>query len=79
MSAQPPDVQRTERPSGAELNQRDLELLRHLAAAMSTAAVAAAMSISTNTARTRIRRLARKLSVAGREQIVECARALGIV
>jgi DNA-binding CsgD family transcriptional regulator len=58
---------------------RDLELLQHLADGLSTARVAAAMSITTNTARTRIRRLEYKLSVVGREQIVDCARQLGLV
>jgi DNA-binding CsgD family transcriptional regulator len=80
MPDQPPEVKAVARLAGAAaLNQRDLELLRHLAAAMSTAAVAAAMSISTNTVRTRIRRLARKLSVVGRAQVAERAYQLGII
>jgi DNA-binding CsgD family transcriptional regulator len=56
------------------VNDRDLELLRHLAAGLSTARTAAAMSITTNTVRTRIRRLERKFSVVGRDQVVDCAR-----
>ena len=58
---------------------RDLELLRHLADELSTARIAAAMSITTNTARTRIRRLEGKLSVVGREQVVDCARQHGLI
>ncbi|MGY1640321.1 helix-turn-helix transcriptional regulator [Geodermatophilus sp. SYSU D00703] len=45
---------------------RDLELLRHLADGLSTARIAAAMSITTNTVRTCIRRLEHRLSVTGR-------------
>jgi DNA-binding CsgD family transcriptional regulator len=58
---------------------RDLELLRHLTGGLSTARIAAAMSITVNTVRTRIRRLEHKLSVGGRDQVVDCARQLGII
>lgn len=64
---------------GPALTERDREVLRHLADGMSTARVAAVMSISTNTVRTRIRRLQRKLTVLERDQIVDVARGLGIV
>jgi ATP/maltotriose-dependent transcriptional regulator MalT len=37
------------------------------------------MSVSSNTARTRIRRVGTKLAVAGRRQIVDAAQAHGIV
>jgi DNA-binding NarL/FixJ family response regulator len=53
---------------------RDLELLRHLADGLSTVRIAAAMSITTTTVRTRIRRLERRLSVTGRAQLMDCAR-----
>jgi LuxR family maltose regulon positive regulatory protein len=46
------------------LNDRDLELLRHLSNGLSTAQISAAMSVTTNTTRTRIRRVRRKLAVS---------------
>jgi DNA-binding CsgD family transcriptional regulator len=61
------------------LSDRDLELLRHLAAGRSTAQVAAAMSITTNTVRTRVRRLEGRFAVTGRGAAVRAARAIGIV
>jgi len=61
------------------VSARDLELLRRLADGLSTARIAAAMSITTNTVRTHIRRLEHKLSVVGRDQVVDCARQHGLV
>jgi LuxR family maltose regulon positive regulatory protein len=66
-------------PVAPMLNDRDLEVLRHLAGGMSTAGIAAAMSISGNTVRTRIRRLLGKFAVIRRDQAVRRARALGII
>jgi DNA-binding CsgD family transcriptional regulator len=63
----------------APLTERDLEALRHLAAGHSTAAIAAAMSISTNTVRTRIHRLQNMLGAPARDQVVPRARALGVL
>lgn len=65
------------RPSA--LNARDRELLRHLADGWSTARIAAGMSVSTNTARTRIRRITAKLGVTGRRDLVATARARGAI
>jgi DNA-binding CsgD family transcriptional regulator len=61
------------------LNDRDRELVRHLADGRSTAQIAAAMSVSSNTARTRIRRVEGKLAVNGRHAVVGAARSLGLV
>lgn len=61
------------------LSERDLTLLRCLAAGGSTVDVAAILSVSTNTARTRIRRVAGKLSVAGRGRLVPSARDRGLI
>ena len=61
------------------LQPRDLELLGHLAAGRSTAQVAEAMSLSSNTVRTRIRRVQGKLSAGDRRQAVLTARGLGLV
>jgi DNA-binding CsgD family transcriptional regulator len=67
-------------PDGApRLNERDHELLRHLADGKSTPQIAAAMSVTSNTARTRIRRVQRKLAVARRDQVVGAARLLGVL
>jgi DNA-binding CsgD family transcriptional regulator len=63
----------------ATLTGRDLEALHHLAAGRSTAAIAAAMSVSTNTVRTRIHRLQNKLGAPARDQVVPRARALGLL
>jgi len=63
----------------APLTGRDLEALRHLAAGRSTAGIAAAMSISTNTVRTRIRRLQTVLGAPARDQVVPRARTLGVL
>lgn len=61
------------------LTGRDLEALHLLAAGRSTAGIAAAMSISTNTVRTRIHRLQNKLGAPARDQVVPRARALGLL
>jgi DNA-binding CsgD family transcriptional regulator len=61
------------------LSDRDRELLAQLARGRSTAQIARAMSISTNTARTRIRRVSSKLAVDGRHEVVQVARELDLV
>jgi ATP/maltotriose-dependent transcriptional regulator MalT len=63
----------------ATLTGRDLEALRLLAAGRSTAGIAAAMSVSTNTVRTRIHRLQNKLGAPARDQVVPRARTLGLL
>ncbi|MGY1794019.1 response regulator transcription factor [Geodermatophilus sp. SYSU D00525] len=61
------------------LTGRDLELLHHLASGRSTATIAAAMSISTNTVRTRIHRLQNMLGAPARADVVPRARSLGLL
>ena len=61
------------------LSRRDVELLECLAAGRSTAQIAVALSVSGNTARTRIRRVQGKLDVVGREAAVRAAQDLGIL
>ena len=68
----PPDPLRT-------LNPRDVEVLRLLAAGRSTGEIAAALSVSRNTARTRIRRVERKLDVSERSAAVQAADDLGLI
>ncbi|WP_456868497.1 LuxR C-terminal-related transcriptional regulator [Geodermatophilus sp. SYSU D00766] len=59
------------------LNGRDLELLSCLASGGSTAQVATVLAVSSNTARTRIRRVEHKLRVEDRGAAVRAARDLG--
>ena len=61
------------------LNRRDIEVLRGLADGKSTAQIAAALSVSSNTARTRIRRVQGKLDVANRARAVLAAQDLGVL
>jgi DNA-binding CsgD family transcriptional regulator len=64
---------------GPVLSVRELDALRLLAEGRSTAQIAAAMSISPNTARTRIHHLRAKLDTSDRQQVVPRARDLGLL
>ena len=66
-------------PVRTGLSQRDLVLLRHLGSGASTTQIAAALSVSRNTARTRIRRVGAKLAVPDRSRLALAARDLGLV
>jgi DNA-binding CsgD family transcriptional regulator len=79
MSRPPPTAVRADAHPRASLTGRDLEALHHLAAGRSTAAIAAAMSITTNTVRTRIHRLQNMLGAPARERVVSRASALGLL
>ena len=59
----PPGLDGPEHDQPSSLNERDLELLRHVADGMSTRRISAVMSVTTNTTRTRMRRVQRKLAV----------------
>jgi DNA-binding CsgD family transcriptional regulator len=61
------------------LNSRDIVVLRCLADGESTAEIAAVLSVSGNTARTKIRRVQGKLDVTGREAAVQAAQDLGVL
>lgn len=68
------------RPDGVPvLSDRDRELLRHLAEGRSTSEIAAEMSVTRNTVRTRIRRVRGKLAVPARDRVVDAARDLGVI
>jgi DNA-binding CsgD family transcriptional regulator len=54
-------------------------LLQHLAEGRSTSEIAAAMSVTRNTVRTRIRRVQGKLAVPARGRVVDAARDLGVI
>jgi LuxR family transcriptional regulator, maltose regulon positive regulatory protein len=62
-----------------KLSARELEVLRHLAAMLSTPEIAAAMFISVNTVRTHIRAILRKLVATGRAEAVRRARQLQLL
>ena len=79
MLGPPPTAVTDGAPQRMPLTGRDLEALRHLAAGRSTAGIATAMSISTNTVRTRIRRLQAVLGAPARDQVVPRARTLGVL
>jgi LuxR family maltose regulon positive regulatory protein len=70
--AEPPAV-------AGELSSRELDVLHHLAAMLSTAEIAAALFISINTVRTHIRSILRKLGVARRNEAVRRARELHLL
>ena len=61
------------------LTERDVVLLRCLATGGSTGQIAVALSVSSNTVRTLIRRVQGKLGVSTRSQLVHAARALDLL
>jgi DNA-binding NarL/FixJ family response regulator len=66
------------RPDLRVLSQRELEVVRLLARQMSTTQIAAALSISVNTVRARVRGALRKLGADDREGVAGAARARGL-
>jgi DNA-binding NarL/FixJ family response regulator len=79
MTQTPCDVPAPVRDGAAILNPRDLQVLECLAEGGSTARIASALSVSRNTARTRIRRVQRKMGVTDRTAAVRAARDLGVL
>jgi DNA-binding CsgD family transcriptional regulator len=61
------------------LSGRDIDVLRHLADGRSTAQIAAILTVSGNTARTKIRRVQGKLDVTDRAAAVRAAQDLGVL
>jgi LuxR family transcriptional regulator, maltose regulon positive regulatory protein len=64
---------------GQSLSAKELEVLEHLAALLTTEEIASAMFISVNTVKTHVRSILRKLAVSRRNQAVRRARQLGLV
>ena len=62
-----------------ELTEREHEVLRNLAALLTTQEIAAAMFISVNTVRTHVRHILEKLAATRRNEAVRRARQLGLV
>jgi LuxR family maltose regulon positive regulatory protein len=61
------------------LSDRELEVLKHLAAMLGTEEIADTMYLSVNTVKTHVRSVLRKLAASRRNEAVRRARALGIV
>ena len=79
MKQQPPVGHLAARDSAPTLSDRDLRVLECLASGHSTAQIAAVLSVSSNTARTKIRRIQGKLDVTDRAATVRTAEDLGIL
>ncbi|MGY1695634.1 response regulator transcription factor [Geodermatophilus sp. SYSU D00814] len=75
----PPPPDRGRLDGVPALSVRERQALRLLAEGRSTAQIAAALSISRNTARARIHQLRSKLDVPDRHQLVPRARDLGLL
>lgn len=80
-----PDVRPTNGEAAApappveNLTEKELEVLCHLSAMLSTEEIAAAMYISVNTVRTHVRNILRKLGVSRRNAAVRLARDLELI
>ena len=61
------------------LTQREQEVLRHVAHMLSTTEVAGAMYISTNTVKTHLKSIFRKLAAGHRGEAVRRARELELI
>jgi LuxR family transcriptional regulator, maltose regulon positive regulatory protein len=75
-----PDSRPGEQSLGAErLSPRELDVLRHLSAMMTTAEIAAATYLSANTVKTHLKSIYRKLAVTRRGEAVRRARQLELL
>jgi LuxR family maltose regulon positive regulatory protein len=79
MTQSSPGAGEPARAGRAVLNRRDLLILDCLAKGASTTEIASVLSVSGNTARTKIRRIQRKLQVTDRASAVQAARGLGFL
>jgi LuxR family maltose regulon positive regulatory protein len=82
----PPSAASGRRPSSLyahapieSLSERELEVLKHLAAMLGTEEIADTMYLSVNTVKTHVRGILRKLAASRRNEAVRRARELGIV
>lgn len=67
------------RPAGLRLSERELDILRQLAAGRKLSQIAAANVVSINTVKTQARALYRKLGVGSRQEAVAVGRELGLL
>jgi LuxR family transcriptional regulator, maltose regulon positive regulatory protein len=79
MTRLPHDATALHRPVLPVLTPRELQVIQLLARQMSTTQISAAMSISVNTVRTRVRQALRKLGTDDRKGAVPTARERGLV
>ena len=61
------------------LTDKEMEVLRHLAALLSTEEVARTMFVSVNTVKTHVRGILRKLAASRRNEAIRRARELGLI
>lgn len=74
-----PFVRDTARQAALGITPRELEILEHIAAGLSTREIAATLFVSENTVKTHTSRLLDKLSASRRTQAVQAARAAGLI
>jgi LuxR family transcriptional regulator, maltose regulon positive regulatory protein len=79
MTRLPHDATALHRPVLPVLTPREFQVIQLLARQMSTTQISAAMSISVNTVRTRVRQALRKLGTDDRKGTVQTARERGLV
>lgn len=72
-------VRNDARVSELGITPRELEILEHIAAGMSTREIAAALFVSENTVKTHASRLFDKLNVNRRTQAVRAAKQFGLI
>jgi LuxR family maltose regulon positive regulatory protein len=68
---------RPESPVVEPLTDKEMEVLRHLAALYSTEEIAHTMFVSVNTVKTHVRGILRKLAASRRNEAIRRARELG--
>lgn len=74
-----PFVRNTARQEELGITARELEILEHIAAGLSTREIAGRLSVSENTVKTHSSRLFTKLSAARRTQAVRHAKEAGLI
>ena len=63
----------------AELTERELEVLRLLAAGLSNPEIANELVVSLNTVKTQVQSVYRKLNVSGRKEAIVVAKSLNLL
>jgi len=69
----------SEQPPGSKLTQRETEILPLLAEGLSDKEIAAKLCIATETVKTHLQNIYRKLNTKGRTRAVKAARALSLI
>ena len=79
VAAASPFVRDDARRTALGITPREIEILEHIAAGMSTREIAAALYVSENTVKTHTSRVFGKLDVSRRTQAVQVAKQLGLL